>query len=125
MKTKGTKQKMKETKGEEVKQVQEDDNTGIMEMITQLIRQFTETIQEHNRKANEAITKALKFCPNKREHAKNQNIVDFDKEEPRYIKVLGLQWNPIIDAFSYLHSSRDSVVTKKHIVGKSAVYIDL
>ncbi|KAF5276461.1 hypothetical protein FQA39_LY06530 [Lamprigera yunnana] len=60
----------KETEGEEVKQVQGEDNTEMMEMIAQLIRQSTEEMQEQNRKAYEAIMDRIE--KNKRLHQQNK-----------------------------------------------------
>ncbi|KAF5279122.1 hypothetical protein FQA39_LY05800 [Lamprigera yunnana] len=71
MTTIDTKQKMKKIEGEVVTQVQ----GGIMEIIAQLIRQFTKAMQEQNKKANEAIIQRLQ----ENEKLQEQNKMDNKK----------------------------------------------
>ncbi|KAF5280490.1 hypothetical protein FQA39_LY18055 [Lamprigera yunnana] len=76
METRGTKQKMNETEEEEVKQLQGEDNTRMMEMIAQLIRQFTEAMRKQNRKAIETVMQCMEENVKKKEKLQEQNKIN-------------------------------------------------
>lgn len=49
-----------------------------------------------------------------------QNPTSFDNEELKFVKVLGLEWDPAQDAFSYAFHPNDSVCTKRAILSEIA-----
>ncbi|XP_031333959.1 uncharacterized protein LOC116163973 [Photinus pyralis] len=53
-----------------------------------------------------------------------QPSVSFDKEEPSFIKVLGLHWNPDKDSFSYKCQLNDKPCTKRNILSDIARIFD-
>ncbi|XP_071052628.1 uncharacterized protein [Onthophagus taurus] len=53
-----------------------------------------------------------------------QHPVSMDYDEISYIKVLGLQWDPATDHFSYSHTSRNTPCTKRSILSDIARIYD-
>lgn len=49
-------------------------------------------------------------------HAEAQTPISFDNEEPCFMKVLGLRWDPIRDIFSYAFNPIDHPCTKRTIL---------
>lgn len=57
------------------------------------------------------------------EHRCNQSAV-FDCEDMFFVKVLGLQWNPAQDTFSYQCNIRHDQCTKRHVLSELARIFD-
>ncbi len=53
-----------------------------------------------------------------------QMSLSFDKDEPTFIKVLGLQWNPVSDTFSYSCLPLEKSCTKRSILQEIARIFD-
>lgn len=49
-----------------------------------------------------------------------QMPLNFDTEGPNFIKVLGLQWNPDLDVFSYSFTPLESICTKRGVLSQIA-----
>lgn len=57
-------------------------------------------------------------------HSHLQMPINFDSEGPTFIKVLGLQWNPNLDIFTYAFAPIDSECTKRNILSQIARIFD-
>ena len=53
-----------------------------------------------------------------------QMPLSFDKEEPHFLKVLGLQWQPFSDTFSYQFQQDEKPCTKRNILSKIGKIFD-
>lgn len=54
----------------------------------------------------------------------SQSPISFDSEEPQFVKVLGLEWDPAEDAFSYAFHPNDCICTKRAILSEIAKIFD-
>lgn len=58
------------------------------------------------------------------EETDRQISLDFDKDEPSFVKVLGLQWSPSSDCFFYSYTPLDKPCTKRNILSEIARTFD-
>lgn len=56
--------------------------------------------------------------------ADRQMPLSFDKEEPHFLKVLGLQWHPYSDCFSYQCRTSETICTKRSVLSELSKHFD-